>query len=303
MSAEITRDRLQSWLDQFTAARIDRFTLVTVGLSNVTYAITCASGERYAVRKLDTQAASSVAAEALIQRTLIDHGLSSPVYLASHTGEFVGGDGQDVFTVSPHIAGEHPAGLSLELVRSFGETLARIHDALDPSLIPLPENRGQWLSPQNVAAEIARCPEPTRAELQPVLARSAPLFDAELPRAVIHGELATNNVFAADQRVTTIFDFENAEHAPRLLDLAYTYVSMVYDEQLDPAEMLSALRGGYDDAASTPFTETEVGELPRAVEFTAAAASAWCHARGMSDYGAQFLRSVQESAVQAATAP
>jgi Ser/Thr protein kinase RdoA (MazF antagonist) len=297
----ITTGHLQRWLDQFLSDRIDRFTLVTVGLSNVTYDVTCASGERYIVRKLDTQAVSSVAAEALIQQTLVDRGLSSPVYLPSHTGDFVGRDGEHVFTVSRHVAGEHPAILTLELVRSFGETLARIHDALAPTLIDLPENRGQWLNPRNVAAEIDRCPAPERAELQSVLERSAALFDTDLPWAIIHGELATNNVFASDQRVTTIFDFENAEHAPRLLDLAYTYVSMVYDEHLDPRELLSALLDGYDGTAAAPLTPAEIAELPRAVEFTAAAASAWCHARGMSDYGGQFLRSVKDPAIQAAT--
>jgi Ser/Thr protein kinase RdoA (MazF antagonist) len=297
----ITTSHLQRWLDQFVADPIGRFALVTVGLSNVTYDVTCASGERYVVRKLDTQAVSSVAAEALIQQTLIDHGLSSPVYLPSHTGDFVGRDGEHVFTVSRHVAGEHPAILTPELVHSFGETLARIHDALAPTLIDLPENHGQWLSPRNVAAEIDRCPTPERTELQSFLERSAALFDTDLPRAVIHGELATNNVFAAAERVTTIFDFENAEHAPRLLDLAYTYVSMVYDEQLDPGELLSALRRGYDAVTATPLTGAELAELPRAVEFTAAAASAWCQARGMSDYGEQFLRSIKDPSVQAAT--
>jgi Ser/Thr protein kinase RdoA (MazF antagonist) len=297
----ITRGRIQSWLDQFVSNRVDLFSPVAVGLSNVTYAVTCASGERYVVRKLDTQAVSSVAAEALIQQTLVEHGLSSPVYLPSHTGEFVGRDGEHVFTVSRHVAGEHPASLTLELAASFGETLARIHDALDPALIGLSENRGQWLNPRNVAAEIAQCPAPTRAELDAVLDRSAPLFDAELPSAIVHGELATNNVFAAGQRVTTIFDFENAEHAPRLLDLAYTYVSMVYDEQLDPAELLSALRAGYDGIARAPLTPAELTELPRAVEFTAVAAAAWCHARDMSGYGGQFLSSVGDPSVQAAT--
>ncbi|HEX4435776.1 MAG TPA: phosphotransferase [Solirubrobacteraceae bacterium] len=298
---EITEERLQSWLDQFVSDHIDRFSLVTVGLSNVTYAVTCASGERYVVRKLDSQATSSVTAEALIQQTLVERGLSSPLYLPSHTGEFVGRDGGNVFTVSRHLAGEHPASLTLELAASFGETLAQIHDALDATLIDLPENRGQWLNPRNVVAEITRCPAPAQAKLQPILERSAPLFDAELPQAIIHGELAANNVFAAAQRVTTIFDFENAEHAPRLLDLAYTYVSMVYDEQLDPAELLSALRGGYDGAAEMPLTPVEIAEIPRAVGFTATAASAWCHARGMSDYGEQFLRSVRDPSVQTAT--
>jgi Ser/Thr protein kinase RdoA (MazF antagonist) len=297
----ITEERLQSWLDQFFSDRIDRFSPVAVGISNVTYSVTCASGERYVVRKLDTQAVSSVAVEALIQRTLIEHGLSSPVYLPSRTGEFVGRDGTNVFTVSRHLAGEHPASLTIELAASFGETLAHVHDALDATVIDLPENRGQWLNPRNVAAEITRCPAPARAALQAILDCSAPLFDAEIPRAIIHGELATNNVFAAGRRVTTIFDFENAEHAPRLLDLAYTYVSMVYDEQLDPAELLSALLGGYEDIAPAPLTPAELAELPRAVEFTAGAASAWCHARGMSDYGGQFLSSVEDPSVQAAT--
>jgi Ser/Thr protein kinase RdoA (MazF antagonist) len=299
-AGDITGDDLQGWLDQFVSDRILRFSLVTVGLSNLTYDVACTSGERYVIRKLDTQAVASAAAEALIQRALLERGLCSPVYLPSHTGEFVGRDDEHVFTISRHLAGEHPASLTLELATSFGETLARIHDALDATLIELPENRGQWLNQRNVAAEIARCPAPARAELQSVLERSALLFDAGLPRAIIHGELAANNVFAADQQVTTIFDFENAEHAPRLLDFAYTYVSMVYDEQLDPAELLSALRDGYDSAAATTLIEAELVELPRAVEFTAVAASAWCHARGMSDYGAQFLRSVKDPTAQTA---
>jgi Ser/Thr protein kinase RdoA (MazF antagonist) len=299
--AEVSKEVLQRWLDQYRAEDVDEFSAIAVGISNTSFVANCASGQRYVIRRLGTQAIASVGAEALIQQRLTQQGLSSPRYLTMRDGGFVGQDGGDAFTIAAHVPGEHPERLSLRLVHSFGEVLATIHKALDPGQIELPCNRGQWLNRDNVSLELARCGPKERAALQPVLELALPLFDRELPLAIIHGELATNNVFAHDDRVTTIFDFENAEYAPRLLDAAYTYVSMVYDEQLDPGELLVALRSGYDSASDQPLTEIERTLFTQAVEYAAVAASAWCHARGMNEYGDQFLRAGIDPAVRVAT--
>jgi Ser/Thr protein kinase RdoA (MazF antagonist) len=299
--AEISKERLQRWLDQYRSEEIAEFSAIAVGISNTSFAASCVSGHRYVLRRLGTQALASVRAEALIQQALVRQGLSSPTYLALREGGFVGHDGSDAFTIAHHVPGEHPERLSLQLVRSFGETLTAIHGALDPGLIDLPYNRGQWLNRDNITLELARCAPEERSALQVVFERALPLLDSELPRAIIHGELATNNVFASDDRVTTIFDFENAEYAPRLLDVAYTYVSMAYDEQLDPRELLLALRTGYDSAASPPLTAREWALFTQAVEYAAVAASAWCHARGLSGYGNRFLHTGTHPAVRAAT--
>jgi Putative homoserine kinase type II (protein kinase fold) len=287
--AGITKDVLQRWLRLYGPETVDDFTSITVGISNATFIVICASGRRYVIRKLGAQAIASARAEARIQQALIENGLSSPAYLPLSEGKFIGQDGEVAVTIARYVAGQHPDRLSLELAGSFGEVMGRIHDVLDLDRITVPYNPGQWLNRRNVSLEIARCGPTEGRRLQVMLERSLPLFDADLPAAIIHGELATNNVFT------------ERDHAPRLLDLAYIYLSMVYDEQLDPAELLAALREGYDGVVRRPLTALELTQFTRAVEYAAVAASAWCYSRGMSDYGDRFLGAGTDPSVRAAT--
>jgi Ser/Thr protein kinase RdoA (MazF antagonist) len=280
---------LERLLSQARKEVITGYTTITIGVSNDAYVVTCESGHRYVIRVLDEQTVGSAEAEARIQQAMSRHGMSTPVYLPLSDGRFVGRDSNDAFTVAAFIEGEHPETATLGLVTSLGAQMARLHNVLDPNEIQLGYNTGQWLDERNIEADLARCDPAVVTRIRPIVDQSVAIFDRPLPMAIVHGELATNNVFAAGDEVTTIFDFETAQHGPRILDLAFSYLSFVYDGDIESGSILRALVEGYSSKADLQLTTEEVEAFGLTVRFVSAAAATWSFARDHADYGEQFL--------------
>lgn len=283
-------ETLEKFLSQYRPEKIESFKQIMIGVSNDAFFVTCVSGNRYVIRIIHQQTVESVRAEALIQQVMSKHGISTPLYVQLKNGEFVGHEGSDTFTIAEYISGTHPERASLTLVESIGALMATLHNILDQSAIKVGYNTGQWLEPRTVALNIAACDEATRDRLQPIVNDSLPMFEANLPMAIIHGELASNNIFAKDDRVTTVFDFETTEYAPRILDVAYTYLSFVYGGEMEREEVLQALKAGYDSTAKMKLTAQENQYFDTAVRYASAATSAWCFSRGYPEYGEKFLK-------------
>jgi Ser/Thr protein kinase RdoA (MazF antagonist) len=285
---------LQRLLGHYLDETVTGFEQITIGVSNEAFTVTCESGERYVIRILDEQTADSAEAEGRIQQALARSGISTPLYLSSAVGPVVGRDGDRTFTVAGLIEGHHPEVATPGLVESLGRQLARLHDALDPAEVRIGFNSGQWFDPRKARVDLAQCLPDAAARVGPLLESSVAIFDLALPMAVIHGELATNNVFAEGDEVTTIFDFETAQHAPRLFDMAYTYISVVYDDVMAPATVIDRVVSGYDSAATTPLTAAERDAFTRAVRFVCASAAIWCFARQHDDHGERFLYALED---------
>ena len=285
----VTVESLQGLLDDFAAEEVVDFEADTVGVSNVTYFVRCASGRRYVVRLIRLQTRESVRAEALIQRRLIGSGIGSPLYLTRRDGQVVGSiDGRDC-TVAVEVVGEHPAADTLALTADIGRTLARLHDAVQQSDIEITFNSGQWLDPRNAQADAQQAAAKVRGTLRRALQASSDVFEVGLPMAVVHGEFATNNLFAVQDQVTVVFDWETVQYGPRILDLAFSWLSAVYDGSLEPGRVKDALLDAYDDAAAVKLRSMERQALPKAVTYVSGATAAWCYRRGYGDYGATFL--------------
>lgn len=282
--------RLEKLLSYYCPEEVTSFKQITIGVSNDAYTVTCASGNRYVIRIIHLQTPESVRAEALIQQTMIKHGISTPVYLQLTNGEFVGQDGPDTFTIAKRISGRHPKRDSLKLVQSLGAVMAKLHNILKQEDISIGYNTGQWLNPRNARIDIANCNAATQKRLRPIVDESLHVFEASLPMAIIHGELASNNIFAKGDEVTTVFDFETTEYAPRVLDVAFSYLSFVYDEELQPSSVLKALETGYNSAAGIKLTIQEDKHFNVAVRYVSAATAAWCFSRGYNEYGEKFLK-------------
>jgi Ser/Thr protein kinase RdoA (MazF antagonist) len=284
---------LQRALSQFGDEQIATFDRLTVGVSNETFMLSCTSGRRYAMRRIRLQTVDSVRAEVRIQQLLRAHGLGTPIYLRGSGGESIAEVDGAHFTVAEFVDGKHPATTTLELVTDMGATMATMHHALDQLSTVMRFNTGQWLDPRNAELDIRHIEHGMRVQLASDLAATRRVFELGLPSAVIHGEFATNNIFAENDRVTVIFDFETAQYAPRLLDIAFTWLSIVYDGELAPRSVLTTLIAGYASAAG-PLTDHEGRHVELAVRYVSTAAAAWCFRRGHDEYGHRFLAAVRE---------
>lgn len=285
--------RLSSLLHEYSPATVVSATKSEEAFANEVFDITTSGGERYFLKVLKKQHADAIAHEAEMQKLLRAAGIATPEYLEIAPGRYVGQYETERFLLSKYIPGSPPRVVTPKLIRSFGAMLARIHDALEG--VSVPANDMQWLNPEKVKSDITSYEGEVRSDLDTLLEYGLPLFEQNLPRAVTHGDLWMSNVFAEDDEVTTVFDLETAEEAPRIIDLARTYTSLRFNSNYTADEVLNGLTDGYNAAAKQQLTPEELTRLSQAITFVCGACAIW-HAVNGTRYRDPYIRIGKEAA-------
>lgn len=246
--------------------------------ANEVYNLTDNEGRKFVMRVLKIQDPATVNLEAQIQTKLSEAGIRTPHYLELGNNNFVGEENGLHFTLSRHIEGEAPAEVSPELVADFGATLARIHDCLKGIVVP--PNKMQWFDPRIAQQDLDAYDGPLKPQLIDLVGTGKTLLNLGLPEAVIHGDLWLSNTFAADGKVTAVFDFETAQNTARIIDLARTYTSMKRETDMPSDQIIQLLTAGYDSVATVPLTPDEKSNFKLAIAYVSGVVAAWHAANG-----------------------
>jgi len=135
---------------------------------------------------------------------------------------------------------------------------------------------------QTAHAAVARILSHNRRELERVAGRLAPGLERRLshclgsaeslaepqPGPMIHGDFRGQNVLFSGDRVAGVLDFDNAEPAPRLIDLAYALVffAAVLASAPMTREELESFLAAYE--SESPLSEREREGLPAYLRFS-----------------------------------
>lgn len=161
-----------------------------------------------------------------------------PVPLPTRTGELyvaiAGRDGEALATLTPLIAGEHPARERLDQARAAGAALGLLDAALGGVPADDLDQSVTWRSYGDLAHCHPLVPDP-RAAIQtlPVpdttrrrlterydwLMASIPALYASLPQQLVHEDYAPDNTLMDGTRVTGVLDFEFCTRDVRVMDL------------------------------------------------------------------------------------
>lgn len=191
-----------------------------------------------------------------------------------------------------------PWDASIEQIAAAGRALGRQHAVSaifdDPHL---PRFVWREPSPASVTEDVAAITSAARAELgdgdaQAVADRwtdeltsfaatTLPAFrDADVPTFPVTLDYRiTNLVFSTDGALPTMVDFENADVAPRLLDLAHSVLLMVLETTPNPGRLFNAtewvaFRAAYL-AEAPPLTDLERALWPTALTYTRLEFGTW----------------------------
>lgn len=251
------------------------------GYANEVYNLTDAEGGRFVMRILKIQDPATVNLEATMQGRLNSAGIRAPQYLKLAAGSYVGNQDGKRFTLSEYIEGSIPTVVSAALVCDFGATLARIHDCLDGVVIP--PNKMQWFDPAIAQEDLDAYSGSLKTRISALVRKGDELLNLGLPEAVIHGDLWLSNVFAKDDKVAAVFDFETAQNTVRIIDLARTYTSMRRETDLSSTQIIDLLVEGYDSAASQQLTKAERETMRLAISYVSGVVAAWHAANGTTN--------------------
>ncbi|HSX07536.1 MAG TPA: phosphotransferase [Candidatus Saccharimonadales bacterium] len=286
MKSTHTLSQLNELFHAYTSEDLAHAERNPAAYANDVYNLVTKGGQKYVMRILKEQRPETVAFEAFMQTKLAAAGIASPHYLQFPGGNFVGEHDGTYFTLSKFIAGHTPTSASLDLVADLGATLANLHDCL--AGVQIPPSSMQWLDPKNAQASLDSYHGVYKERLTALIGKHQRLFALQLPRAIIHGDLQLQNVFAANHKVTAVFDLETAENTYRIIDLARTYLSLRMDTSLDPNKLIEHLFAGYDSMARIPLTPEERSNFGLATDYVRGVCATW-HALHDTEYTDMYL--------------
>lgn len=204
-----------------------------------------------------------------------------PLPLPTTRGEIYAhlGDGSDaaLVTLTPLIAGEHPARDDLERAEAAGAALALLDNALGAVAPEHPEDAVQWRSTGDLAHVHPFAPEPRAAfatlpiaeamrrrlvaGFDALMARIPTLY-ANLPVRLSHEDYDPSNVLMEGARVTGVVDWEFCARDLRAMDLVVALTWWPVEVYGSGAEwpILAALLRGYGRHAA--LERAEVAAIP-----------------------------------------
>ena len=268
-----TTSQLTALFHEYSPEDVISATRSTEAFANEVYDITISGGQRYFLKILKKQLPEAIATEAHMQKRLLAAGIKAPEYLEIKPGQYVGEHNSTRFILSKYIPGTSPKKVTPGLIESFGEILARLHDALkDVDVAP---SIMQWLNLARVERDLAGYDGEVKGILNQLVQRGKVVFERDLPVATIHGDLWMSNIFAKGDTITTVFDLETAENTVRLIDLARTYTSMRFNSAYSAAEIIEWLTTGYNAAATRSLTSEEESSFNLAIGYVSGACATW----------------------------
>jgi homoserine kinase type II len=268
-----TTQQLSALFHKYSPEDVIKATRSTEAFANEVYDITVSDGKRYFLKILKKQRPEIIAIEAQMQMRLLAAGIHTPEYLEIKPQQYVGEHNGLRFILSKYLPGASPKIVTPELIRSFGATLARLHDSLQG--IDITPNIMQWLSLGRVERDLSGYNGNVKEILAQLIQTGKGVFDRDLPTATIHGDLWMSNVFAKGDTITTVFDLETAENTVRLIDLARTYTSMRFNSIYSAEEIIEQLTNGYNSVATQPLTSDEQSNFNLAISYVSGACATW----------------------------
>lgn len=253
---------------------------------NTSFKVVTPSGD-FVLRQLVRQSTVGAAEELNIQTKLNTHGIRTPFYLKTKSGEVVAKVEDGNFVLSELIHGSRQPEDTIDLARDMGATLAIIHSTLTD--IQITFNRQQWFNFDNAMYQLKEYNGPDKEFISAQTEIYSSILDKNLPHALTHGDFHTNNIFSADDKVTAVFDFESAEHTVRILDIARLYLTYVKVTGLNPDTILQAITEGYNSKANTHLQEKEYSEMKNAFIYVALVSSVSIANHGNSFSSAKYI--------------
>jgi len=284
--------RLNALLHEYSESDVVIATKSKEAFANEVFDITTSDGKRFFLKILKAQHPDAIQQEFAMQKRLIEAGIGSPEYIEITPGHYVGQHGDERFTLTKYIPGMAPKVVSRRLIKNFGRTLATFHDCLNGMSVV--DNESKWYNPSYIKSELEKCDDPNISSIEGLISFGLPLFDLNLPKSVIHGDLWLSNVFAEDDHITTVFDLDTVEDTLRVFDIARTYTSLRFNSGYSAKDVVNGLVTGYNLEAKMPLSSNEIDNIMLAIAYVCGAFATW-HALHKTKYRDSYIKLGEES--------
>lgn len=221
---------------------------IAAGTVNTSYALVLGQG-RYFLRIYEEQGHEGAEAEAGLLLHLAAHGVPTPPPVRARDGAMVRTLAGKPAVLFPWVDGDM---LCLRAVtpaagRLVGAALARMHLAGAPPGSPLGAGRfgatDLAIRCDRVATSTDEVARTKAEELRAAITAAGEARSTGLPSGLVHGDLFRDNVLWHEGRISALLDFESAHLGPFAYDIAVTFLSWSFKDELDLAIARSIVDG------------------------------------------------------------
>ena len=267
--ARLDRNTIEALASQFGIEGVTAFSNMEGGLENTSYRIETKS-EKYVLTLCDqkTFAQASNLVNLLVHLTKHDV-CTSRVVVPPGDSNVVLYDEKPVM-LKHYIEGNVTANLSGNILFQLGEEIAQLHKIPAPSYLPQSFRYGRNYFSDVTDSSLDHTYIEWLSEKNSYLEKHIP---ANLPLALIHGDVFFDNVIVREDQLIAIIDFEEACHYYRCFDLGMLIVGACSDREGVSFDKAARFISGYQKETTLQPIEKETLQI--FTVYAAVATSFW----------------------------
>jgi len=238
------------------------------GISNNNHIVETSIGE-YVVKFLVNQNTETLENDVAIQEQLLQTGLQTPKYIRNKENVYRFKSGTITAVISEKLNGIAPKNVNVKLAKDFGQKLATFHSVVKK----LPHRNNKGLMNPSVSGVDSQ------------------IYQAPLPKGIIHGDFHLGNVLVDSTQNDTIvamLDFEEAGENLYIVDLALTIMGTCALEDLMDVNLIKAATEGYETIR--PLNGLEKDRFSEAIKYAAKAWIKWFKENDFEKYAVKHQK-------------
>ncbi|MDH3649641.1 MAG: homoserine kinase, partial [Saprospiraceae bacterium] len=256
----------------FAIQDIISFKVLSGGWENTNYFIQTANGEYVlTISEQKTRDEARKLAQ-ILEHLEKNHFETSKIIRSTNNEPSILWKGRPVM-IKRFIKGRIVEYLSPHLLELTGRALGKLHKIEAPSYLPKQVNYGKE---QFARVEQYAPNSPFDRWLKEKLAYISPYLDQNLPKALIHTDVFTDNVIVRDdERSVVILDFEEAAYYYRIFDIGMMIIGTCGEEDAVNLAKAACILKGY--GGEIQLLDVELDALQAFTVYAGAAMTFWRH--------------------------
>lgn len=268
----LTRQEIESIAADFSIQNMHSFSVLSGGSENTNYLIKAEKGNF--VFTICEQKTSEKATElANLLEYFKEQGFNSSIVVRNNKNQPIGLWGNKPIMVKKFLEGKVIDDLPLHLIELIGCEIGKLHKVKAPDYLQtlIPVGKEQFGKVKEYAPG-----SPFEIWLNQTLGYVLPYFKADLPRALNHTDIFSNNVIISDdETAVTIMDFEEATNYYRIFDIGMTIIGSCSNDKTINHEKVKHLLIGY--TKKIELLDIEIDALQAFTVYAGATMTFWRH--------------------------
>jgi homoserine kinase type II len=268
----LNQQEIEIIASEFSIKNIHSFNILNGGSENTNY-ILKTENDNYVLTICEQKTEQKARELALLLEHLEKHQFESSKIIRTVKKQPISFWNKKPLMIKKFLDGTVYEKLPNHLLELAGSELGKLHKIEAPKYLSKQANFGkeQFINVRKYAADSA-----FETWLNEKLKSVSPYLSKDLPKALIHSDLFSNNVvIAKDEQSATIMDFEEAVYYYRIFDIGMTIIGSCRDNKIIDNQKVKALLKGY--IKENQFSTLEIEALKAFTIYAGAAMTFWRH--------------------------